>query len=217
MADFAVKQKLMTAAVLTINNDYGTGLNNVFSKSYQSAGGVVLMNDKFLQGTNDFRTLLAKVKQSSPQCIFIVGYGKELGTLVKQAKELNVSGQFLSTVNFYDPQSIATGGTAVEGVIFSSPVFDPESMNPDVRHFVTRYKERFRQLPDVWAAHGYDALQLVAEAMRKKGVAATDVREGLYEIRDFPGVSGVTTFDSNGDVVKEARFLTVKNGHFVAY
>jgi branched-chain amino acid transport system substrate-binding protein len=217
VAKFAVDHNLMTAAVVTINNDYGTGLNKVFCTTYTALKGNVIFNEGYLEGITDFRTILAKVSQSQPQCIFIVGYSKELGTLIKQAREMGIQSQFLSTVNFYDNQSITTGGTSVEGVIFSSPVFDSGSNQPNIREFVNIFKKRFGKEPDVWSAHGYDALLLVIEAMRSKGTSAQNIKEGLYSIKDFPGVSGKTTFDSNGDVIKEARFLTVKNGEFVPY
>ncbi len=217
VADFAIRRKFMTAASITINNDYGNGLNDVFTKRYTEQGGTLVLVDKYLQGTRDFRDLLTKLKGNTPECVFIVGYSKELGTLVKQARELGIKAQFLSTVNFYDAQSIVTGGTAVEGVILSSPVFDANSAKPHVRQFVEAFEKRFGKKPDVWSAHGYDALLLVASVMRSTGVDADSIKEGLYKIKQFPGVSGVTSFDLNGDVHKDARFLTVQSGQFVPY
>ncbi len=217
VAEFAVQHNYKTAAVLTINNDYGNGLNPIFVRSYSDLKGNVLLNDRFPEGATNLRTLLTKVKQLTPQCVFIVGYGKELGTLVKQAKEIGLKTQFLSTVNFYDSQTLIIGGTAAEGVIFSSPVFDTRSAESHVVAFVSAFKSRFGKDPDVWSAHGYDALLLIAEAMRRSGTDADSIKEGLYSIRDFPGVSGLTSFDRNGDVLKEARFLTVKSGAFVPF
>ena len=217
VAEFAIAHNYSNAAVITINNDYGIGLNKVFCETFLQSKGKVIINETFLEGTTDFRTLLSKVKASNPDSIFIVGYSKELGTMVKQAKELGINSQFLSTVNFYDNQSIIAGGTAVEGVIFSSPVFDTKSPATNVQEFVASFKKRFGQEPDVWSAHGYDALLLLVEAMRTKGITSEDIKEGLYAIKNYPGVSGVTTFDKNGDVFKKAKFLTVRSGEFVPY
>ncbi len=215
VAQYVVNNKYSSSAVITINNDYGNGLDEVFSKEYVSLKGHIVMDEKYNEGETDFRTILAKVKEANPKCIFIVGYSKELGRLVRQARELGIKTQFFSTVNFYDKQSIVSGGTAVEGVVFSSPVFDVNSHQPAVADFVAEYKKAYNENPDVWAAHGYDALLLVVEAMNTRGVSSDNIRDGLYSIKDFPGVSGVTTFDKNGDVIKQARFLTVKNGEFV--
>jgi branched-chain amino acid transport system substrate-binding protein len=215
VAKFAIARKYYKAAVLTANTEYGVGLNKVFSDEFTHIGGKILFNERYAEGTTDFRTSLTKIKQANTDCIFIVGYSRELGTLVKQARELGITKQFLSTVNFYDAQSIITGGAAVDGTIFSSPVFDPKSTNPVMSDFVKAFKSAYGLEPDVWSAHGYDAMKLLAVAMQHNGLQPTHIKEGLHAITDYPGVSGNTSFDKNGDVIKPARFLTVSNGQFV--
>ncbi len=217
VAELCISRQDMTAGILTINNDYGVGLNAVFSKTYEALGGRVVVDESYLEDTTDFRTLLATIKQHAPSCIFIVGYGRDLGTLVRQARELQIKAQFYSTVNFLDPQSLSTGGDAVEGVIFSSPVFDANSHEPQIKAFVKKYQTAFSESPDVWAAHGYDAMLLLVEAMRSHGTTPENIKSGLYAISEFPGVSGTTTIDENGDVIKTARFMTVHEGVFVPY
>lgn len=62
---------------------------------------------------------------------------------------------------------------------------------------------------------GYDAVRLVAEAIKDGGEGGPEIKDALYKIKNFPGVTGDITFDKNGDViyrpigvkiVKEARF-----------
>ncbi len=217
VADFTYHHNFKSAAVVTIKNDYGQGLKTIFNDRFSHLGGLILHDEDYSEGEQDFRSLLTKIKKANPDCIFIVGYGIELGTMVKQGRELGLTQQFFSTVNFYDTQSIESGGSAVDGVIFSSPVFDPNSIDPTIRNFVDSFKIRFNHIPDVWSAHGFDALNLLVFAMRENGISRSDIKDGLYSISAFPGVSGTTSFDENGDVLKEARFLTVKEGQFVPY
>ncbi len=218
VADFALKNGYKIASILTINNEYGLGLNKVFEENYKKNGGKILSNDLYSEGETNFRTILSKIKKFNPQLIFIVGYGREMGTCIKQARELGIKSQFVSTVNFYDKESLVTGGDAVNGVIFSSPVFDPNSSEKNIKLFVKEFKNKFGVQPDVWSAHGYDALLLVLQAIKDShSINSIKIKDSLYKIKNFPGVSGKTTFDKNGDVIKEARFLIVKNGHFVSY
>ena len=49
------------------------------------------------------------------------------------------------------------------------------------------------------------------------GVVADSIKKALYGISDFPGVTGNTTFDNNGDVVKDLKMMTIKNGEFVSF
>lgn len=202
-------------AVLTANTEYGNGLNRVFRSSFEAANGRVVYADKYPEGTRDFRTYLLKMRASGAPCTFIVGYGKELGTLVRQARESRMANRFFSTVNFQDAETIATGGASVEGAVFSTPVFDAASADSQVVRFVESFHRAFGKDPDVWSAHGYDALMLLAEAMRRGGTTPDEIKRSLYGTKDYPGVSGVTTFDQNGDVQKAARFMTVRGGQFV--
>ncbi|MCD4818059.1 MAG: penicillin-binding protein activator [Candidatus Cloacimonetes bacterium] len=216
VAEYAYDNGYVNAAILTINNDYGIGLNTVFEKEYIELGGKITLNDKYNEGETNFFPILTKIQENEPQCIFIVGYGKDLGLLVKQAINLGIKSQFFSTVNFYDERSITSGGTAVEGVIFSSPVFDSESENENILKFVKTFKSKFGKKPDVWSAHSYDATLIIADAISRTGnFNVNEIKNEIYLIKNFNGVSGLTTFDKNGDVMKEAKFLTVKKGKFI--
>jgi branched-chain amino acid transport system substrate-binding protein len=218
IADFAAQNgRCRTVGMLTINNEYGNGLQRVYREHFTSLNGSIVYDEKFAEGTRDFRALLSPVRVLRPACMFVVGYSRELGTLIRQARQLGVQAQFLSTVNFFDPQSLTTGGPAVEGVIFTSPVFDPSSPDSTVQKFVSSFVAKFGQQPDVWSAHGYDAVMLLVTAIRQRGSAPNDIRVGLGEIRNYAGVAGMTSFDSQGDVAKPARLLTVRNGAFVPF
>lgn len=217
VAEHAYSRGFENAAILTINNDYGIGLNKVFKDEFMQLGGIILSNDLYNEDQNNFETILTKINQKNPKCIFIVGYGKELGKIVKQARHLGIKAQFFSTVNFYDENSLISGGNAVEGVVFSSPVFDSNSANINVQIFVESFESKFGKKPDVWSAHSYDALLIIAEAINEANSFSVDqIKKEIYQIKDFDGVSGKTSFDENGDVFKEAKFLTVKNGEFVS-
>ena len=217
VANFALSKKMRTSCIFTINNDYGNGLNQVFIEHYEAKGGKVLLNEKYNEGQLDFRNSLSKIKGIRPDCVFIVGYGKELGAIVKQAKEIGINSQFLSTVNFLDQQTLKIGGTAVNGVIFSSIAFDDKSEDPVIKDFISNFQKMFNRKPNVWSAHAYDALMIIANVINKGGLPSDQIKKGIYETQLYHGVSGVTSFDKFGDVIKTVSFMTVVNNHFVLY
>ena len=218
-ASFAHSNGWNRASVFVMNNDYGTGLSRVFSDQYRLLGGKIASSDVFNQDTADFRAALLTIKNASPDVLFIVGYGKELGTIARQAREIGITAQVLSTVNFQDPQTITVGGPAVEGAIYTSPAFDPSSENAHIRDFVADFTKRYGHAPDVWSAHGYDAMMLIGNACQStpSPCTAANIRDYLYQVKNWPGVSGTTTFDRNGDVIKPTRFMTVHNRTFMPY
>jgi hypothetical protein len=70
--------------------------------------------------------------------------------------------------------------------------------------------------PDAMVALGYDALRLLADAMKRAG--STDpakVNEAIASTKDFPGITGKITLDEHRNPNKPAVMLQVKNGKFV--
>jgi len=217
MADAAYeKLGIRNVAIVYINNDYGVGIVETFKKAFTGLGGKILAAEAFSQGAVDFRAQLTKIVALHPEGVYIVGY-KELGNLLKQAYEMGVKTQFMSTVMFEDPDILAVAGKAADGVIYSARAYDPNSKNPVVQKFVADFNKQYGSIPDIFAAYAYDAARIMVHAMRHGGPNADEIKNALYATRDFPGVTGTTTFDKNGDVSQPAYLKTVRNGQFEWY
>jgi len=190
MGRFATNELgLKRIAILYINNDYGVGIRDVFKKTFISESGLITVEETFEQGATDFRTQLTKVKGSNPQAVYIVGY-KELGQLLKQAREIGIKLQFLSTVMFEDPEIIKIAGPAAEGVIYSARAYDPGSMDKSTREFVTKYMHRYNESPDIFAALSYDAMKILSLAIERRGFTSNKIKDALYTIKHYPAVVG---------------------------
>lgn len=71
--------------------------------------------------------------------------------------------------------------------------------------------------PGQFPAQAYDAVNIMLEAVATAGPDATreSVRDALAATKDFPGVTGVTSFDENGEALKQLTKAIVKDGTFV--
>jgi branched-chain amino acid transport system substrate-binding protein len=113
---------------------------------------------------------------------------------------------------------IRLAGPAAENLVYPQPSFDVESRNPAVASFVEAYRSKYGEDPDIYAAHGYDALKLLAKAIENGGSAHPDnVRIGFSSIKNYEGAAGRTAFDENGDVVRYPRMFIIRNGKSVPY
>jgi branched-chain amino acid transport system substrate-binding protein len=218
MADFAISTlKLHNVAILYINNDYGTGLKDVFKAAFEKAGGMVPLVESYDENSTDFRSQLSKVKSAKVDGIYVPGHTNELGTILRQMKEMGIALPFMSVVGFESPQTIEIAGKAAEGAYYTAPAFSPADTSSRVRQFVGAYQGKYGQPPEIFAAHAYDAVKILAGVIAEAGYNADRIREALHKVSGYPGVSGLTTFDANGDVEKPAMIKTVKDGVFVAY
>lgn len=91
IAEVAVnRMKLKTFAVLSGNNDYAKGLKEVFIPTIKSLGSNVTITEMYNDGDSDFRAQLSKIKEASPDALYMVGYYKDFGKILIQAKEIGL-------------------------------------------------------------------------------------------------------------------------------
>lgn len=205
--------KLVTCAILFINNDYGKGLEEVFRIEFAKLGGKVVESESFEQNSTDLRSQITKTKALNPGGLYIIGYPKEIPIALKQIKELGLKAKLIGTVAMNDLKLIETAGDAAEGLVF------PCSKEPG-GEYVQKFKKSFRSMydkePGIAVDVGYDAMNMIAEAIRRSGGSSGEsIRKGLNMLTDFPGASGVMTFDEKGDVHKPMGMKMVRGGQFI--
>lgn len=213
-AEFAFKElKYSKAGILFINNDYGIGLGDAFKKKFEELGGKIVIEEGYDPKTTDFRTILAKAKKANPEVIYIAGYS-EMGQLLKQAREMRIKLPVLSCIMFEISDIAKVAEKAAEGIIYAYPSYDPEKGSKVTLRFAEKFKEQYGVLPDPEAAFSYDALKILAVAMEDGGFTSDGIKNALYSIKGYNGVTGETSFDKNGDVTKPVGFKKVKNGKY---
>jgi branched-chain amino acid transport system substrate-binding protein len=75
----------------------------------------------------------------------------------------------------------------------------PNGNNTGRKNFARRYREKTGAYPSLTALAAYDAVRLVAAALRESGPNRARLRDSLAGIRDFRGVSGTISFDGAGN------------------
>lgn len=216
MAEFAYDTlRLRKVAILYNNTDYGVGVENVFRKRLLEKGGDVYSLG-FPPDLLDFKSYLHRIKEYKPDALYFVGY-TELGTMIKQAKEMGFSCQFLTTAIFEDQSILNVASNAAEGIVFTSITFDVNNPSPRAKRFVEMYNDSFNEQPDGYAAVAYDAIHIIYDAMIYCKTHGGSIKDALYKTKDFPALLGSLSFDEYGDVVLPISLKTVKNKTFVNY
>lgn len=219
IAEFAANTlRVKRIAILYIQNDYGIGLQQVFEKRFKELGGKTLLSVAYKQDETDFRPHLTKIKAQKPEAIYLVSYYKDAALILKQAKQLKINAKFLGTTAIEEPKLFEIAGDAAEGVIYPiSSGYDPDSKETAVSKFIEDFKKKYNKDPGFVQAQTYDAAKLVTTAMQKGGLTGPAIQKYLETLKGYNGVTGVITFDKNGDVVKPTKIKTIKDGKFVPY
>jgi branched-chain amino acid transport system substrate-binding protein len=215
MAQYMLHQGVTKTCVLNQQAEYTVGLADAYQREFERSGGHVESRESFPTDSTDFRTHVLKLKHAACNAVYLVGESRQNGAILRQAAEDAVSKKWFANLTVDTPECRAVAGAAREGVIFTTPAFDPNDKAPQVRKFADAYRRRYHTDPDATSGIAYDALMIVALAMQRAGDDPAKIRDEILHIKGYPGVSGSTSFDAHGDVVKDIFVKTIKADHSV--
>lgn len=207
-----------TAAVLyDIASDYPKGLAENFRDAAEAGGIEVVGFESFTTGDTDFSSQLTNIIQGNPDVIFTPQYYNEVPLIVQQARELGYEGPVVGSDSWGTPDLLSLCGDACNGLFFSTH-YAPDITSEVAQTFIMAYEEEYGAKPDDVAALTYDAFQMLFIAINNaQSTDRADVRDALAEIELFEGVTGIMSFDEEGDPVKCAVIIEIKDGAFTFY
>lgn len=199
-------------------DDWGTGAANVVVPRLNERGVPLLVIEKLTGGEKDFSSQLLKVKQSGAKVLILVAHEMESGLVAKQARQLKVDVVIVGSAAIGSPKYIDVAGKeAAEGNIFFIP-FMAGDPRPIARDFVKNFEAKWDYTPDHHCAGVYDAVYLLVQAIKDAGtVDGEKVAEALHNIKNLERVSGIYTYDENGEGLTELAVGTIKDGVTVPY
>ena len=104
-------------------------------------------------------------------------------------------------------------GQAADGVI-ATYLYDPTSEDPILRDFNRRYRERFDEEPESFAAHAYDGMKIMIGAVRRAGLNRVRIRDELTGFSSYHGVTGEIILDERWDDIGPIWMAEVRDGRF---
>ena len=214
LSSWLKQEGIKKLAIVYTNNSWGKPLTDAITDILSQDGSEVVFTEGVQENTTDFRTIIIKLKKTKFDAILSPTYPKEGGMFVKQLKEAGVATRLFGGDNWGAPEFISIAGNAANGVRFTFP---SDSKSPLWSEFVTNFKAKYGQEPDIIAAYGYDAASAVVEALKKVNeLTSEEIREKLLGV-SFEGVSGRITFKPNGDVNSEGYGKrTIENGKVIS-
>ena len=221
IADFSVNKLGIKNVVIWTDNsmDFTKALSKFYKQRVQELGANIVLEDFFMMNDKDFSAQIARLKNASPKAdaVFISAIPNEAGLSVKQIREAGLTLPIVSGDGF-DTELVTTvpGDKLANDVYFSTHTYR-EDDRPEVLAFVKAYENEYGRPPEnAFAALGYDAVGLIANAIRNAG--STDgkaLREALAETKGFKAVTGEITYSRpSGVPMKGVSIISVQNGKY---
>jgi branched-chain amino acid transport system substrate-binding protein len=209
--------KVKKVAFLYQNSDYGKGVFTPFKADIAAFGVSTIAEENYETDSTDFRTQLTKLKNKSADLIVLAGYPKEVGEILKEAYELGINKTFFAHSGSIGPDIIKVGGDSANGLIYMSEI-KLDLNDIATADFYAAYKQKYNEDPEIFSMLGYDTLMVLSDGLKKCSLDSECIKNYLYGVKNYPGITGLISFDQNGDIVRDSfSTYTIQNGQFVPY
>lgn len=198
--------KAKTAALLVDQAQaYAVGLSEEFEKNFTKLGGRVGTRQTYTGGASDFTAQLTSIRSAKVDVIYIPGYYTDVGNIALQARKLGITQPLLGGDGWDSAELSKIAKDAIEGCYYTNH-YAPDQPDARVQEFIKSYKAEFGgATPDGLAALGYDAARLLFDSMKRAGTTESKaLRAAIAASKDFPGVTGDITINSQRDATKSA-------------
>lgn len=205
--------------VVASKTDYAEGVKIEFVKEYRRRKGetleVINYDPANPQWDDVINHVRAAARKEEAFAIYIAGYYTDTAEFLVALRK----------APWFDPQAIkvfaSAGAYTPDFKVKAAPYFvpkgelnkyglvfplicniRPDSPEPMIANFAKNFYAKYKTYPDSYAAHGYDAVKLISEVLARRGTMPRDIQYGISMTKDWPGASGMITFDENHDVAK---------------
>ncbi|MBI4448397.1 ABC transporter substrate-binding protein [Candidatus Woesearchaeota archaeon] len=211
-AEHALKQGHKKAAIIHETSDYAQALRRVFDNAFTQGGGEIVETESFGADETDFKTQILKVKEATPDMVYVVPQTPAKGVLLmKQLREQGFTAPIFTDAVLIGRDVVKEYGAEMEGLTGVEPYFDEKG--EIASKALGTYRELHGEPPwPFYQSAGRDAVYLIADAIGKVGLDATKIKDELYKTKNFPGALGLITLDSNGDLLSAYSVKQIKDG-----
>ena len=205
MADWAMKKRLRKAVTLVTEFAPGLEAEETFTDNYKAAGGQVVEAIRVPLRGPDFAPFLQRVKDASPQALFVFIPSTQAAVFARQFVERGLDKAGITLIgpgDLSDDEALQNMGDAMLGTV-TAHFYSASHASALNKAFTEAYQQEAKARANFMAVSGYDGMHLIYEALRKTGGSA----DGKTLVAAMKGMSwesprGPMSIDhDSGDVV----------------
>ncbi len=147
--------------------------------------------------------------------IFIPDAPTKAGLIIPQLAFYDVKDTYLLGTNlWHSDRLIAMARQYVQGAVVPDGFF-AEDASENVKNFVGIYQKVFDQKPGFIEAVTYDTAMILFQMVSRPDIRFRNtLKNELGRLTDFQGITGLTSFDNDGDARKQLYLLQIRGNHF---
>ena len=203
--------KLTKIGVVYSNEAFGTGGADAIERNAKAQGLKVVARERLNLGDRDFTAQLLALKRAGAEVMIPYSAGvNEAARLTVQYRQLGSPYKYVGPPLTGMKPFLDLAGQATEGLV--GFVDSVPGMNPTNKKFVEAYRNEYNAEPDRQAPWIYDAINILANAIRKAGEDRNKIREAILATKGYEGFMGIYNFTPEGDGLSGGPFAVIKSG-----
>ena len=172
---YAADKSPKTGVLLVAQDDkFSSDGGTIVQNTVGQYGIQLLKTIKFNKGEADLSPYVTQAVQLKPDVIFITSLGTIPSNIMNEARKQGWTGQFLGGNGFNTATVSKQAGAAGQGARSASAWYIGNNFASN-QDFVTAYQTEYSKAPDQFAAQGYTAIKILADAARRANLTFTDL------------------------------------------
>jgi ABC-type branched-subunit amino acid transport system substrate-binding protein len=187
---------LKRVALLRVNERYGRFGVLKFRDAARRLGHPVVIEQKYAPGDNTFTRQLRVINDSRVDGIVIWGDAPAAGEILTEMRKMGMKQPVFGSARVVGEGLVQKAGAAAEGLEAVYP-FDPNRDDATWLAFQKRYEAAYHAKVDSFSALGFDTMNILLDAICRAGLNRGAIRNALYSLESYKGVTGEMIFDPN--------------------
>jgi branched-chain amino acid transport system substrate-binding protein len=210
-------------AIITVSNGFGQSGRAVLKELIPEMGFGLVADEVYGPKDTDMTAQLTKIKGENPDAIICWGTNPGPAVIARNRVQLGIDAPLYMSHGVASKKFIELAGDAADGImlpagrlIVANQISDDHPQKQVLTDYIQNYEGRFNQPVSTFGGHAWDALMLVAEAIKMGNSAEPQaIRDNLEKIKGFVGTGGTFNFsaqDHNGLDASAFEMVVIKNG-----
>ena len=212
------------AIIYQSDESYSQGIRDTFVAKADELGLNIVYQGTFTKDTQtDFSVQVTAAQSAGADLIFLPIYYTPASVILNQANQMGYDPTFFGVDGMDGILTMPNFDTSLaEGVMLLTP-FSADAADELTQSFVAKYQDLHGEVPNQFAADGYDAVYILYQALQAAGctvdMSAEELCEKLIAVMPTITYSGLTgqglTWNAQGEVSKDPLAVVIKDGVYV--
>jgi len=202
--------KLRKIGILHDEDAFGVGGADLVEQAGKERGMAIVRREKHASGETDYTARLLSLRDAGAEVMVAYNHEKEAAWIQRQYRQIGSPFKYLGSPGSQMKSTLDLSKEAAEGILAIAD-FVPGQSEVNKR-YAEAYREEYNEDYDATCAWAYDAMNILAQAIKTAGEDRAKIREAILAIKGYQGVLGTFSFTPNGDGLHEVSIVQIEQG-----